>query len=108
MAKQVETPYMAYEFDADEAPLAMVFTDLQEKHIRTELAKAATEKMVLRVDPANPGSYMQECEYIRGKMEALSYLLAMSDAHKGELLVLVAARAEAAASEAKSETRQPE
>lgn len=88
MAEQVQTPFEAWKFTEEEEAVAMVFMPLQEKHIRTELAIVATERMNLAVEPdgVNPQfKFMLESEYLRGKLDILHYLLAMSEERRNSL-----------------------
>jgi hypothetical protein len=77
-----ETPFEAWEFSVEEWPIAATFTELQTRHIKTELAVCATEKLMLAATPEVPIKYMLEQEFIRGKMEILSYLLTVSEEAK--------------------------
>jgi hypothetical protein len=71
-------PFVMYEFDEREQALASVFTDLQFKNVQTKLAIVAVEKsqLALRPDENNPEAlFINENEYMRGRMEALQELL---------------------------------
>lgn len=92
MATLKDTPFIAYEFTIEEYPVAVVFTDLQEKHIRTELATATTEKMALAYDPTDPTRFVFEHEYLRGRMEILAYLLRLSDDNKEQAQATIEAQ----------------
>lgn len=87
-----ETPYQAFEFDSTEFSLAVVYTDLQYKHIQTELAAAATARVVLAPDYLSSDKdmatlkYLMEQEFLRGKMQAFTDLLNTSDDEKTSLL----------------------
>lgn len=87
MAQVSEASLVRYEFSEAEAPLAYVFTDLQEKHIKTEIAIIVEEKMKLAVPVSDPNAtqrFLQEHEYLRGKIEILTYLLVVSEQQKIE------------------------
>jgi hypothetical protein len=85
MSKQIDTPFVGYEFTEQEVPLARIFTELQEQHIRTELAVAATGRATMTLDPTNIYASFGALEYERGKIEALSALLATSQNEKDHL-----------------------
>lgn len=85
MATIKEQIYTAWEFTDDEEPLAKVFTDLQYKHIQTELAIVANQKALLAYDPTTPQAFTMESEYMRGQIDAFRLLLGMSDAKKTAL-----------------------
>lgn len=46
--------------------------------LRNELAGAAEQKMSLAINPADIQSFVQQEAYLRGKMDILEWLLAMS------------------------------
>lgn len=99
MPKELETPFKAYEFTEEEANLAFIFTDMQEMHIRTELAVAAIQKTNLAFDPSDPDRLKFETEYWRGKMEAFKELLATHYNTKNILMREMIEAAQAAQSE---------
>lgn len=76
MAKQIETPYTAWEFTDEEYPMAVCFTDLQKKHLQTEMAAVAAERIMQAVPTSGDVEvYLRAQEYYRGKMEQLAALL---------------------------------
>lgn len=83
----LETPYTAWEFTDEEYPVAVVLTDLQYKHIQTELAAVAASRVIMAV-PTDGGIevYLREQEFMRGKMEQLTALLNTSDDTKHQLM----------------------
>jgi hypothetical protein len=85
MATQVDTPFAIYKFADQELPLARIFTELQEQHIKTELAVAAIERSTMSLDPNNIYASFGALEYVRGKIEALSALLVTSQNEKDNL-----------------------
>lgn len=108
MATVKETPYQAWEFSEEEWPVAAVFSDLQEKHIRTELAACASEKVMLAVNPEfGQEVYLREQEYIRGKMEVLTYLLIVSEETKNGLQQALAKQTASQKSDSQPAKPQP-
>lgn len=85
MAQLRPTLYTAWEFTEEEEKVAIVFPDLNYKYIQTELAKLASEKAALAYNPSAPNAFIMESEYLRGAMDHLGYLLAMSDERKSAL-----------------------
>lgn len=81
----IETEYTSYEFTEGEELVACVFSELQSKHIANEISIVAIEKSKLAVNIANPYFFQLEHEHLRGRLEALQYLLATSENKKGEL-----------------------
>lgn len=100
-----DTPFEAWDFTEDEWPVAAVFTDLQMKHIKTELAVCATEKLLIATTPEVPIKYMLEQEFIRGKMEILSYLLTVSEEAKSA--IQTALEKKVASQQSDSQPRKP-
>lgn len=107
MATQKETPFQAWEFTPEEWPIAACFNDLQEKHIRTELAVCATEKNLLAVTPDNPTKYLMEQEFIRGKMEILAYLLTVSETTRTDLQKAIEEKVASQASDSNPAASKP-
>lgn len=79
MAIPKESPFTAYSFTDAEEIQAVVFTDLQLKHLQSELAIVATEKINLAFTPENPISFQMEHEYLRGKLEILGYIISVHE-----------------------------
>lgn len=78
MPQRKDTPFEAWEFSDAERPLAFVFTDLQLKHIKTEMAVIAQERLKLSYDVHAVNAqnkFVQELEYLRGKIEILQFLI---------------------------------
>lgn len=78
-----ETVFTAYSFTDDELVVASVFTDAQYALLLTDRSLVAAKKLALPFDPANPQTFTLEHEYLRGQLEALSYIL---ERHEGCLL----------------------
>lgn len=82
--------FVQWEFSDEELPVASVFNDLQTKYLQTELAIAASEKAVLKFEPAMgvnaQFAFTLESEYLRGKIEILLYLLSKSEDNKDDLI----------------------
>jgi len=89
--KKLETPFEAYEFTEEEFPVAAVFSEQQECHIKTELAAFAAKKVTLSFQPSGgehaEDAFILEHEYLRGACDALSSLLNTSDDTKTALAV---------------------
>lgn len=85
MAVQKETPFIAYSFTSAEEIQAVVFTDLQLKHLQSEMAIVATEKINLAFTPENPLKFQMEHEYLRGKLEILAYIISLHESTQSEV-----------------------
>lgn len=89
MPKAIESIFTHWEFTEEEEPVAFVFTDLQRAHLQNELAKDAEAKARLAWEPEKYNSqeeYLRACDYIRGRMEILIYLIDLSDGTKNALI----------------------
>jgi hypothetical protein len=89
MPTEIKTQFVAYQFTADEAPLAYCFSELQLAHLRTELSAAATERINLPYNPQNEKQYIMELEHIRGRMDALAALIATHEDTQQDLVNLI-------------------
>lgn len=85
MPKEIPTLFQMWEFSDEERLYAQTFTELQEKHIRTELAICAHKRATVQEDPEKDSKVaFAELAYYRGAIEALSALLTTSDNVKAE------------------------
>lgn len=86
MAEQLkDNPFIQWEFTEDEKPAAYTFNHLQTKHLQTELAIALVKKNLIPYAPGNPDAFIKEHEYMRGQIDALTYLLQVSEITHNEL-----------------------
>lgn len=88
MAQRKDTLYTSWTFSQEEEVMAVVLTDMQYKHIQTQIADAADAKAILAYDTAIPNSineFLRAHEYNRGRIEILQFLLELSDTKKAEL-----------------------
>jgi hypothetical protein len=96
--KAMQTPFESYEFTAEEWPVAATFNDLQEKHIKTELAAFAMQKVNIGFSPeTGPNAQLKfilESEYLRGACEALQHLLSVSEDERSALAAALQAQAD--------------
>lgn len=87
MAEFVVSVFSKTLFTDEEQLQATVFTELQERHIRNELAIAAEEKMGIALNSEVTNGreiFIMTHEYYRGKMEALAWLLSVHENNKDE------------------------
>ena len=94
MAKTIENPFTSWEFDDNEDAIARNLPDLNYKFIQNELAISASERALLPFDATNPIKFQMEAEYLRGKIDILSYLLNISDNAKSEAIAQLVRAAE--------------
>lgn len=89
MAEIGQESLIKYEFSEEEYPLAVVFSDLQEKMLVTEITVAVQEQATHAVPIEDPNAvqrFVGEHEYTRGKIDALRNLLETSRMAKAELI----------------------
>jgi hypothetical protein len=56
-----------------------LLTTAQKQCIQNQIASVATQKINLAFTPADPLSYAQQEAHLRGQIDALSYLLTLSE-----------------------------
>ena len=56
-----------------------LLTSLQKQVIQNQIASVATQKINLTFTPADPLSFAQDEAHLRGQLDALSYLLTLSE-----------------------------
>ena len=56
-----------------------LLTSLQKQVIQNQIASVATQKINLTFTPAQPLEYAQQEAHLRGQIDALSYLLTLSE-----------------------------
>lgn len=78
MPAQKVNKFTSWEFTPIELKVASTFNDLQIKLIQTQIAAAAEEKIALTYDPLNPVVFAQREAELQGNINALEYLLALS------------------------------
>jgi hypothetical protein len=78
MPVQRVNKFTSWEFTPIELKVAASFNDLQIKLMQSEIARAAEEKILLTYDPANPLAFVQREAELQGNINALEYLLSLS------------------------------
>ena len=62
-----------------------ILTTLQKQVIQNQIASVATQKINLSFTPADPLQYAQQEAHLRGQIDALSYLLTLSEEAEAQL-----------------------
>jgi len=62
-----------------------ILTSLQKQVIQNQIASVATQKINLSFTPSEPMSYAQQEAHLRGQIDALSYLLTLSEEAESQL-----------------------
>ena len=75
MSRLAPNLFASYEFTEEEQRQALQYTTLQKQHLQNEIAGYAVDKNNLEPNPENYSKYLQQEAYLRGKMDALIYLL---------------------------------
>ena len=89
MATRIATKFDQYEFDDNEYALAVIFSDLNLMHIKTELGIAMERKMNIIMDPdaTDPhDKFIKEHEFSRGYVASLQYLIELHETTQTELM----------------------
>lgn len=76
MATEIKTVYTAYSFTEEEYTVAVTFTELQLKHLQTELANYAQVKALDGIGENTVEVYLRAQEFQRGCMSAIMALIA--------------------------------
>jgi len=84
--KEVTGLFTKYEFSEDEAEMAKILPALNRAFIQNEMATKAEEKATLKPNrPEDNVAVMCEMHYATGYIEALQWILMMSDNAKQDL-----------------------
>lgn len=62
-----------------------LLTSLQKQVIQNQIASVATQKINLEFKPAQPLEFAQQEAHLRGQIDALSYLLTLSEEAERQL-----------------------
>jgi len=62
-----------------------ILTSLQKQVIQNQIASVATQKINLSFTPSQPLEYAQQEAHLRGQIDALSYLLTLSEEAERQL-----------------------
>lgn len=93
MAQIINNKFTAYKLSPEEEALGYLFNENNLYMLQNELAAIAETKLNLKLDPNNPMEFMQQEAFIAGKMDLLSYFLAMHEqisTERSEIAKLVA------------------
>ena len=62
-----------------------LLTSLQKQVVQNQIASVATQKINLAFTPSDPLSFAQQEAHLRGQIDALSYLLTLSEEAETQL-----------------------
>lgn len=85
MAKLAQSLFTFWEFEADEIERSFILSDLNYKRVQNEICAIATERSSIRMSVESQLENFGTLEYLRGKIEALQFLLYSSDKLEHEM-----------------------
>lgn len=88
MFKKLASIFQRYEFDDEDFLNACCFTELQQAYITNEIAIIAEENVTLHSDAIDDKDFRMKHMYNKGRIEALKYLLEVSNIKMEELAAL--------------------
>lgn len=85
MPIQATNSFTSYTLTEQELLIGSVLTSLQKCCIQNQLADLAERKLNLKFDPAHPQIFLQEEAELQGNLNALRYLLTLSESAESTL-----------------------
>ena len=76
----VTNKFTSYQLTEEEYNSGSMFSLPQQQCLQNLLSEAAHLRLALDFDPLNPGDFVQQEAFLKGKIELLSYLLENSNA----------------------------
>lgn len=80
MAHFIPNTFSSYQLNVDEQKEASKLTSLQAMQIQNQISAYAQDVVNIKLDVANTNGYIQELAYKQGAIDALQYLLNLSEA----------------------------
>jgi len=80
MASLIPNAFSSYSLTEEETLQGSILTITQQQVIQNRLAVVAEERLHLTYDVANPTAFLQAEAYKKGELDALRYILDVSDA----------------------------
>jgi hypothetical protein len=78
MAELIVNPFAEWQLNEEEERQGSMLTITQTQVIQNQVARLASEKLLLQPDPNDIANYYQKEAYIRGQIDSLQYLLDVS------------------------------
>lgn len=75
MSTETKNTFSSYELQDKEQLQGLLLTSLQRQVIHNMRTGIAEEKLVLTYDPKEPQTFVQQEAYLRGQLDAFTYLL---------------------------------
>lgn len=77
--------FQSWNLSPEEFLAGGLLTTTQKQCIQNQIASVATQKINLSFTPADPLSFAQQEAHLRGQIDALSYLLTLSEEAESQL-----------------------
>ena len=80
MSTPILDKFCSFSLTEEEYVAGSIFTLPQLQCLQNSLSEAAHARLALNYDPLNPGDFLQQEAYLKGKIELLDYLIENSRA----------------------------
>ena len=71
--------FVSYTLSADELTIGSTLTTLQKQCIQNQICSLAEQKLSLKYTPENPMLFLQQEAELQGQLNALKYLIILSE-----------------------------
>lgn len=79
-----DSPFQSWVLSPQELAQGSILTRLQKQVIQNQIAQVAAQKINLEFTPDNPLKFAQEEAALKGQMQALEYLLQLSQSSEAQ------------------------
>lgn len=80
-----DSPFQSWVLSPEEFSQGCILTSLQKQVIQNQIAQIATQKINLEFDSTNVLKYTQEEAALKGQLQALEYLLTLSQTAEAQV-----------------------
>lgn len=82
----LSTSFVSYVMSQDEISIGSVLTTLQKQCIQNQICSLAEQKLALKYTPENPMLFLQQEAELQGQLNALKYLIILSESAEASLI----------------------
>lgn len=82
----LNSSFISYTLNEDELAIGSVLTTLQKQCIQNQISALAEQKLSLKYSPENPMVFLQQEAELQGQLNALKYLITLSENAEASLL----------------------
>jgi len=82
----LSTSFVSYVMSQDEISIGSVLTTLQKQCIQNQICSLAEQKLALKYSPENPMLFLQQEAELQGQLNALKYLIILSESAEASLI----------------------